>query len=198
MKAKGEKETMAKFWFTSDLHFGRKSFFEEGWGSRPQLWDSAEEMNEGLIDNWNSVVAHNDVVFIVGDFSDIDNSIENMRIWNRLNGKKTLILGNHDTNKQLSPTHFPMGKLAFPSCTSITVNGWEIFMSHYPTLEWKNKWKWNGNERVGPHAIHLYGHVHNRQMEELAGERAYNVCTDINDFTPISLESILKRLNLTS
>lgn len=186
------------FFFTSDLHFGRKSFFELGWSKRQELWNSVHEMNEGLIKNWNEVVGRNDNVFIIGDFSDIDNSFDNMRIWNRLNGKKTLILGNHDNDRRLNAGHFPMGRVAFPSCTSINVPGWEIFMSHYPTLEWKNQWAWEGNEKIGPNAIHLYGHVHNRQMEELKGQRAYNVCTDINDFKPVSLEQILRALNLTS
>lgn len=186
------------FYFTADTHFGREAFFSENWGERPKIWNNVTEMNEALIKNWNDTVGRNDIVFIIGDYSDIDNSYENIKIWNRLNGKKTLILGNHDTDKRLNNSHFPMGKVTFPSCTSVTISNWELFLCHYPTIEWKNKFKWIGNDNKVPHAIHLYGHVHSKHIPELEGMRAYNVGVDANDFKPVSLEHILKSLNLTN
>ena len=55
-------------------------------------------MNQKLIENWNSVVGPNDLVFHLGDFA-----FGGAEIWNktlpRLNGHKVLILGNHKINK---------------------------------------------------------------------------------------------------
>lgn len=185
--------------FTADTHFGRQGFFEERYTDRHKIWKDVNEMNEALIQNWNKTVTKDDVVFILGDFSNIEDPIANLRIWNRLNGKKKLILGNHDTKSRLDLRHFPLGKVTLPSCTTINTADWELFLSHYPCIEWNNKHKWDesGNQ-AGYHAIHLYGHNHSKQMPELRGMRAYNVGVDLNNFRPISLEDILKNLNLTS
>lgn len=192
------RETMA-IYFTADTHFGRENFFKEKYTERHNIWADVNEMNEALIKNWNDTVGRDDTVFILGDFSNIEDSLENLRIWNRLNGKKKLIIGNHDTNKRLNIKHFPLGSVTFPSCTTINTPEWELFLSHYPCVDWNNKNKWDedGN-KVGYNSIHLYGHVHTYQVPELEGQRAYNVGVDCNDFRPISLEEILKKLNLTS
>lgn len=54
-----------KIWFTSDLHFGHKNIIR--FCDRP--WNSVEEMDEALINNWNSVVGDDDIVFDLGDFA---------------------------------------------------------------------------------------------------------------------------------
>ena len=192
------REYMAIF-FTADTHFGRDSFFKQGYTDRHKIWKNAQEMNEALIENWNKTVGRDDTVFILGDFSNIDDPMRNVRLWNRLNGKKKLILGNHDTQQRLDIKNFPLGKVTFPSCTTINTPEWELFLTHYPCLDWTNKYKWDeeGN-KIGQHAIQLYGHVHNKELPALEGERAYNVGVDVNNFRPVSLEDILKSLNLTS
>ncbi|MEG0579990.1 MAG: hypothetical protein RR490_08750, partial [Niameybacter sp.] len=73
------REDMA-IYFTADTHFGREGFFKEEYTNRHKLWKNASEMNETLIKNWNEVVDRNDSVFILGDFSNIDNSVENLRL----------------------------------------------------------------------------------------------------------------------
>ncbi len=183
-------------YFSSDLHFGREVFFTEKYTERHKLWGNVDEMNEQLIKNWNETVSNDDVVFILGDFSNIEDRNKNTQIWNRLKGKKKLVLGNNDNEMYLDPLCFKPGLVVLPSCITITTPSAELFLSHYPTLDWKNKFKWVDGEKT-PYSIHLYGHVHHKQMEALEGMRAYNVCVDQNDFKPVSLESILKLLNLT-
>jgi calcineurin-like phosphoesterase family protein len=51
-------------------------------------------MNEILIKNWNEVVAPEDTIFVLGDFALAARAVET--ITRRLNGRKILILGNHD------------------------------------------------------------------------------------------------------
>ena len=50
-------------WFTSDSHFGHRNIIT--YSSRP--FSSVEEMDETLIQNWNSVVKPNDLIFNLGD-----------------------------------------------------------------------------------------------------------------------------------
>ena len=80
-----------KVFFTSDTHFNHTNIIQ--YCQRP--FKSTDEMNEAIIDNWNSVVGEEDTVFHLGDFC-LGSSAEWNKILNRLNGKIYLILGNHD------------------------------------------------------------------------------------------------------
>ena len=76
-----------------DTHFFHENILKY---NRPQF-KSIEEMNETLIEQWNSIISKNDRVFHLGDFAfgqDLD-AIE--QIIKRLNGSVYLIIGNHDT-----------------------------------------------------------------------------------------------------
>ncbi len=58
-------------------------------------FNSVEEMNAFMIQQWNNVVRKNDEVVILGDFS-WAGAHETELILEQLNGKKFLITGNHD------------------------------------------------------------------------------------------------------
>ncbi len=57
-------------------------------------------MNEGLIQNWNSVVKPNDRVYVLGDIF-FCGTKKRQEILDRLNGKIYVVLGNHDSRKEL-------------------------------------------------------------------------------------------------
>lgn len=82
---------MIDTYFISDTHFGHKNILEYEKEARP--FDSLEEMNEKIIENWNKTVRPKDVVFHLGDFAF---GKFNINIAERLNGRKKLVLGNHD------------------------------------------------------------------------------------------------------
>lgn len=52
-------------WFTSDTHFGHTNIIE--YCNRP--FSCIEEMNGKIINNINSKVKHNDILYHLGDFS---------------------------------------------------------------------------------------------------------------------------------
>ena len=81
---------MSKTWLTSDPHFWHLNVIR--YCNRP--YTTVEEMNEKLILNWNKVVGPDDIVYVLGDFSLASRAVET--ILPRLNGRKKLILGNHD------------------------------------------------------------------------------------------------------
>lgn len=81
---------MTDYWI-SDLHFGHKNILE--YCKRP--WNSVDEMNEGLISNWNQIIKTEDNVFVVGDMM-MGPSSAWEGILNRLNGRIHLVKGNHD------------------------------------------------------------------------------------------------------
>ena len=73
-------------YFISDTHFCQKSIIP--YCHRP--FGSVDEMNEKLIENWNSVVKKDDKVYFLGDFCLGDLS-EKRDILNRLNGYKIIV-----------------------------------------------------------------------------------------------------------
>ena len=80
-----------KTFFTSDTHFGHAAIIQ--YCSRP--YKSVEEMNQVLIDNWNSKVKKDDIVYHLGDFI-FGGSKLWYEIFSKLNGNIVLIMGNHD------------------------------------------------------------------------------------------------------
>ncbi len=84
---KGEFEW--EYFFTADLHFDDKNIIL--YENRP--FENVNEMNNKLVENWNSVVSINDEVYVVGDFG--GNGREE-NILSMLNGVKYIVKGNHD------------------------------------------------------------------------------------------------------
>jgi calcineurin-like phosphoesterase family protein len=85
------KIAFQNIWLTSDTHFGHKNILHLGEG-RP--FDTIEEHDAALIENWNSVVGKNDIVFHLGDFSMSIADMEGVAPF--LNGFTVLVAGNHD------------------------------------------------------------------------------------------------------
>ena len=77
--------------FTSDTHFGHKNIIR--YCNRP--FNNVEEMDEYMIRVWNEEVNHDDIIFHLGDFS-FYNTSKSKEIYDRLNGHKIIIRGNHD------------------------------------------------------------------------------------------------------
>ncbi len=89
---------MKKNWLISDTHFGHENSWAKfkwpGDDSRPlRPFTSTAEMDEFMVDRWNSVVKPEDRVYHLGD---VVIARKNMHILGRLNGRKKLIRGNHD------------------------------------------------------------------------------------------------------
>ena len=75
-------------------------------------------MNEALINNWNSVVKENDIVFHLGDVQLGGGNQLMDNIFPRLNGHIILILGNHDGHN-LKPRHLDLIDAAYEQLTII-------------------------------------------------------------------------------
>ena len=142
-------------WFTADTHFGHDKEFI--WKVRG--FNSCEEMNEALVNNWNSVVDNDSLVFCLGDFA-----WGGFTKWkdfrDRLNGHIVLIKGNHD-EKNLTSTG---EKELFDYVTyqmRIRIEGRAVYLNHYPFLcyagiyrEPKDQvWALHGHIHLGPNSL---------------------------------------------
>ena len=80
-----------KIFVIADTHFGHENIIK--YCNRP--FKTVKEMDEAMIKNWNETVTNKDVVIHLGDFG-IGSKEYISSIVKRLNGKKILIMGNHD------------------------------------------------------------------------------------------------------
>lgn len=171
-------------YFTSDLHLGHNNIIKLC--NRP--FNTLEEMDEALITNWNKRVKNSDTVYIVGDF--IWQSSEPEKYLKRLNGKKILIVGNHDkwAKKEEYAKYFE----SITNYEEVSLNGHQITLCHYPMIEWKNSRK-EGTSRLG---YLIYGHIHNNIKPEyrilFETPNALNAGADINGFVPVSFAELVE------
>lgn len=87
---------MSNNFVISDTHFGHESTwakFKLADGSPLRPFTSTEEMDEAMVERWNAKVKPGDHVYHLGDVVIGKRHLETIK---RLNGKKRLIMGNHD------------------------------------------------------------------------------------------------------
>jgi calcineurin-like phosphoesterase family protein len=156
--------------FTSDTHFGDHRVLN----IRPRPFGSVKEMNEEMVQRWNSRVAKRDIVWHLGDFASDTKAAQS--IFPRLNGRKHLISGNIDREGVRS-----LGWSSVQAYAEITIGRVMLVLCHYPFRTW------NGIHRG---AINLHGHSHGR-LRPFA--RQYDVGVDAHGFQPIHLTELLAR-----
>lgn len=141
-------------------------------------------MDEAIIENWNSRVRPDDVIYHLGDvfFTGVERAIE---VLNRLNGQKFLILGNHDKVIKQSIEAQSLLQSLFTSISDyreITVEGQAIVLSHYPMMTWNksSRGSWM-----------LHGHCHGNLKYPFEA-KIHDVGVDPNGYFPISFQEIQK------
>lgn len=172
------------YWVTSDTHFfhaNSLTWEHKGTRVRGSLFDTVEEMNEAMVENWNSVVKPGDYVYHCGDVTMQGDKDSFQKLWNRLEGSKRLLIGNHDDIKYLSTGNF------FKK-----VDYWKYFkefgvlLSHMPahprSFEPAKRFA-----RLGFVPLNVHGHLHNVPSPEGPYR---NVCVEMTDYTPLNLEQI--------
>jgi calcineurin-like phosphoesterase family protein len=98
---------MTNAWVTSDTHFNdvnilRYRCTETDNPTRPEFANT-QDMDEHIINCWNSVVKTGDTVYHLGDVVMGKDKLDWMNNnWSRLRGSKILIVGNHDNIKFLT------------------------------------------------------------------------------------------------
>ena len=170
-------------YFTSDLHLGHTAVIN----MQQRPFETVEEMNAALIQNWNSFVHKNDTVYILGDLCHHIKVEECNELIKQLKGHKILIRGNHDKDYDTD--------LFDGICDFLELKGrcqTTISLMHYPMVEWPKS-------RHG--GIHLHGHQHNGPEYNLEmreqGINRYDVGVDANDYRPVSLEEILAFMGIS-
>lgn len=170
---------MSDIFLISDTHFshvGCTQFLNDD-GSKMRPWDSIEEMDEALVNHWNSVVGVKDKVYHLGD---VVINRKALKILDRLNGEKVLIKGNHDIFRLEEYTPY------FKDIRG-THKLDEFILSHTP-IHPASLSRWKAN---------IHGHLHNYCVRLPDGEsdrRYYSVSVERIGYKPIPFETVRKEI----
>jgi calcineurin-like phosphoesterase family protein len=148
-------------------------------GSPVRPFSSIEEMHETLIEQFNKIVHQKDRLYILGDVV-IPRSA--LQLLDRFNGKKVLILGNHDIYKAKDYLRY------FDDVRGAFYRDGLIF-THIPVHPANLTGRYVGN---------VHGHLHWHEVRDDNGEvdkRYFNSCLERNDFSPVPLEQIKQFFN---
>lgn len=172
---------MSKIFLTSDLHINHANILKYEPESRP--FETIEEMNEAIINNWNSVVSEEDTVYILGDFF-MGKWTEIEKILPRFKGKIILIRGNHDDKRRVEI--YKAHGIEVKDIDYISYKGRFFILCHFPmTNEEFIRMIVQDNSEV----VFLYGHIHSNAPKGYV-DGTYHVGVDTNNLTPISLNQI--------
>jgi calcineurin-like phosphoesterase family protein len=158
-------------WFTSDTHFGHFNIIR--YCNRP--FKTADEMDETIITNWNSLIQPNDEVYHLGDFSFWDAN----KYLDKLNGKIHIIWGNHDKQARQVKHRF----VSYGDLKTIDIENTPIVLCHFSMRVWP---------KSHHGAYHLFGHSHNTLTPYC---KSFDVGVDTHNFFPWSWEEIKQKMN---
>lgn len=167
---------MSGCFLISDTHFGHEGvckFLRSDGVTKLRPFSCAAEMDEILIQNWNSVVKPNDRVYHLGDVSMKRKDIATIA---RCNGRKVLIRGNHDifNLKDYLPYFDDIrGVHVMPAR--------DVILSHIPLHQ----------DSVKRFNVNVHGHLHEGDVQS---PHYFSVCCENIDYTPISYEDLKLRI----
>ena len=161
--------------YTADLHFHYKPFLP----GRP--FSSVEEMDEAIIRLWNETVTDEDTVYVVGDVGYNGGYVPGDAL-GRLQGRKHLIRGNHDTGFENAPKLFDYFETV-TDFNEIDDGETHILLCHYPILYRKQGYM-------------IHGHLHQARGPEYdilrQMPRMLNAGVDVNFYRPVTLAQLLE------
>jgi calcineurin-like phosphoesterase family protein len=185
-------------YFTSDYHFCHKNVLEMC--QRP--YTDIDSHDDDIIQRHNSVVADSDDIWDLGDIAYRCSAEDCFERIKRLNGKRHIIMGNHDKplrqayKKGLFKSLINSGKLeiiggemAINDSTlaiskMINIEGQQVFLSHYAYKTWPGAFRGT---------IMLYGHSHGNLTE--SKYKSFDVGVDSHNYYPWSWTQVKERIS---
>lgn len=158
-----------KTFIISDTHFGHQNIIK--FCNRP--FESVEEMDNVMIEQWNMVVSKGDTVYHLGDFG-FGSKEQISDIVKKLNGNIRLIMGNHDAHSVKW----------YYDCGFNRVYDKPIIIDDFYVLS-------HTPRTVGADIYaYIYGHVHNDNIYANYTENSFCACAERIGYMPIEFDTI--------
>ena len=151
-------------YFIADTHFNHENIIK--YCNRP--FKNSLEMNEYIINKWNSVVKENDIVYHLGDVG--FGTTEELKILvGRLNGTKILLRGNHDLKRGVNGWK----EVGFSEVYKNKIELGNLILTHSPV------------ELTEVGKINVFGHIHDKPLD-VKYDKDNHICVscDVVDYTP--------------
>jgi|SRR5882724_2455983 len=165
-------------WFTADPHFGHGNIVR--YCNRP--FKDSVEMDKTIIGNWNSIVAKEDLVYLIGDFCFGKSDDVFDYYFKQLNGLIVFVKGNHDRLAWKNREKFYSYSEGY---REININDRDITLNHYAQVVWNKKhfgaWMLCGHSHYNLTATHKDSTVLGKILD---------VGLDGNNFFPYSFSEI--------
>lgn len=158
-------------WIWSDLHLADRSVLL-AW-ERPFRW--IHQMNHHLLREWRRRVRPDHTIICLGDVAHPDAWRDRRLTLDIHNcpGRRVLILGNHDRDRQALRDAGFHGQHAAALCATDP----PLALTHMPL------------KRVPPTAVNVHGHIHKADSPT---RRHVNVSVERTDYAPVGLSWILE------
>jgi calcineurin-like phosphoesterase family protein len=173
-------------WATSDHHWGHRNILR--YCAETRKFPDVDEMNAQLIARWNDRIGHDDDVYLVGDVFVSRRMTKETKvgILRMLNGRKTLIKGNHDDHLDI---YHEAGFVGVHD--HLVIDG--ILLIHRPPDKQHGREEWELARKIQPKLI-VHGHTHAKSVNK---PKCLNVCVDWHDLHPVSWTLVEERLRNT-
>ena len=167
-----------KVWVISDPHFYHYNIIR--YCHRP--FTTVHEMNETIIKNWNDKVGEDEFIFMLGDFICGGFPYEETKkyyssIYDRLNGNKFFLRGNHD--KKLNKIHTFVNSSYENDPVLLFHKDRKILLNHI-----------RKDFTMSSDVLFFFGHIHNRIIKDLPSNH-HNVSVEHTGYAPVLIDDYL-------
>ena len=160
---------MAKY-IISDLHLGHKNVLSS------RKFNSIEEHDEKIKENWCSVVKPEDKVYVLGDVTMHKAKHLDTVDFKNWPGRKILIMGNHDESNIIPYFNEVYGAKE----TYSPLHRYSIVLTHIPIALQELKIRWDYN---------IHGHMH---FDKITCNHYINVCAEHINYTPQLIDDLIE------
>ena len=174
-------------YLSSDLHFNHdRAFIYQSRG-----FDNIKDMNNSIIQNFNSMITPNDDLYLLGDCILGQNLEDGLNLLRQLNGKIHIVRGNHDTDTRWEAYNKLPNVIECAAAIYLKYKKYHFYLTHYPCL--------TGNlekESLTQMTCNLFGHTHSKEWFFEDRPYMFNVAVDAHTNYPISIDDIIMYMNL--
>ncbi len=169
-------------YFIGDAHFDHRNIIKYC----DRGFSGVTEMNQTIMNNWNSTVGDDETVYYLGDWA-FGWGHKPARHWkNQLRGTIVSIRGSHDREQT---------GMEFHDFRELHVGKHDFLLIHNPDPRGRHQTQEQKHKLENWHGWIIHGHVHNNKMDKhpfINGEnRTINVSAEVVKYRPVSLSYLL-------